>query len=65
MWTDSLQKSLTYTPRVTKYSRKLTADIARDIREEYSVGDVSCRQLGRKYNVNASTIIRIVMGKIW
>ena len=48
-------------------NHKLTLEIVRNIRKEYSEGQgtITHKELGKKYNVSASSIGFIVTNKTW
>ena len=46
-------------------SAKLTDAIVREIREKYVPFVVTCRDLGRRFGVNLSTVHRVVARKYW
>lgn len=63
---DKLLQEMEYVPR-RNYSTapKLSQKDVNTIREVYSTDLVSMRQLGKMFEVNASTILRIVRHEIW
>lgn len=44
---------------------KLTAELVRQARTEYSFGNISFIELGKKYGVNAMTIRPAILGRTW
>ena len=47
------------------YAAKLTWEIVKQIRIEYGVGNISQRELAKKYSVSLSTINQILKNRIW
>ena len=52
-------------PGESNPNAKLTMEEVSTIRSRYSSGGISARELGRKYGVDKSVIVRIVNGKSW
>lgn len=47
------------------YGAKLTENTVQQIRKTYKPGQVSYSQLAERYNVNKSTISRLLSGQTW
>ena len=47
------------------YKAKLTWELVKQIREEYSVGDISLKELAKKYGVFPTTIHAIIKNRSW
>lgn len=63
--TNGLQKPSHMVSGAKAGSAKLTNEIVLDIKIQYATGKVGCVQLGEKYGVAPSTIMRAIRGKTW
>lgn len=50
---------------VKNYNSKLNDELVKVIRLEYADGEISFKNLGKKYNVSPMTICRVVNLKLW
>lgn len=56
---------ITRTKEVRKRGTPLGMEVANSIREQYNLGEVTYKALAEKYNVNITTIVNIIKGKLY